>query len=323
MIKKAFRCDPFPWTILYLVLLTAISIRTLVFPKDCNLSTELETLGHSIQLHHWSIGLVKVAAILILPFWFRNILRNSAVLEFSERVSLYPLSLFLSTLVLSCHSLIWIISVILLLGLFGIVARLREDESLSSASFKSGIFISVCSFISPYFFLLSLFVMLSFSTLRSLNWKSVIWHLLGVLTPWYLGYTIRYILAGQWDFFQLTDEILIPSNSDTLIPTGLGFIFYLLVTIAATILMIRLTFKSASKGTVRRRKFIRIGGLLLIITSIISVLLLQFESVSPFVSLMAIPLAVMYMEMFKEEGLRLHSVLFILWIIGTFLFVWN
>lgn len=323
MIKKAFQCDPVPWTILYGVIMICLVLRILVFPIGCEYTGELTSYSEQLIEAQWLQFLLKSLGVIVIPFWFRKIIRRSGILDFRERVSLYPIGLFLITVVLSCNAITWLLLVLLNLGIFSTIVNLREDGSLNSAAFKAGILTALCTFFSPFFFLLSLLVLSSLSVIRALDWKSTVWHILGVLTPWYLGYALYYIISGSLDFYGLTESLLISDSPSQEVHKGFSFIFYLIVTISMTLYMLHLSFGSSRTAIVKRRKFLRIGALFFLITLIISALILQFESASPFLSLIAIPLSVIYLELFKDGRTKVHSVLFILWLLATFLFVWN
>jgi glucan phosphoethanolaminetransferase (alkaline phosphatase superfamily) len=319
-IRKAFRCDPLPWTLLYVGIMLGLGMRFIISPIECQ-EGNMTVLGISLPaLNSWTT-LFSILAAIVLPIWSRRIITDIGILDFNERFSLYPMGLFFITSLLSCQSLVWIVIVALLIYLFGLIANLKESDSLASASFKAGMTISVCTFFSPYFLILLLFLWPGLSILRTINWKSIVWALIGLGVPYYLLLSLSYVITGQAHMEILPSLETVESAGNArggLIPT-----LFILFVIALTFLQITRSLRSSRKGVVLKRKILRIGILFLAICLILSLILFQFGQVTPYLGLLSLPISIMFIEFFKEEKKKYESILFIVWIVITYLYIWK
>ncbi len=321
MIKRIFQCDSIPLSILSVVLSIGILIGALVFGTfdDClpAVGEEPNTLIGRGVLRYIIIGILLI----MIPIGYRRSVGRTGILDINERVSLYPLSLILLTVLPSCNNLGFLFASGLILLLFSRVLRIKEGDPSSPVAFSGGVIIALCSWISPYFLLLALFLWAALSSLSILNWRSMVWSMLGLLSPIYIYFTLSYILWGtipSVDFSGLIESDPVRLSSGLRI----WWIVYLVVFIAISILLILQSIRAASKGVVIRRKLIRLGIILLIITALISALIFQFEGASPYLSLMSIPLAVIFQEMYRSGRPKLYSIGFLLWVVMTVVILW-
>lgn len=321
MIKRIFQCDSIPLSILSVVLSIGILIGAIVFGAfdDCSAGTQEEStaLLHGSTLRYVLMGILLV----VIPIGYRRSIGRTGILDFNERVSLYPISLILLTSFPSCNNLEFLIASALILLLFSRVIRIKEGDPPSPAAFSGGIIIALCSWISPYFLLLGIFLWVALSSLNVLNWRTMVWSILGLLSPVYIYFTIGYIISGTVPSIDITGL----TESDPVRLMGdlrLWWVVYLVVFIALFAFVVLRSIRAASKGIVIRRKLIRLGITLLIITALISVLIFQFEGASPYLGLMSIPMAVIFQEMYRSGRSILYSISFLLWLALTIVVSW-
>ena len=269
----------------------------------------------------WAKSL-SLIVLMILPFWSRSTLTGTAILDFNERVSLYPMTLLAITVLMSCNALSWALIISLLLALFSSVVQLDEGKSITGASFKSGLFISLLGLFSAYFFLLLLFTWIAFSIVGNLNWRAIVWSLLGIITPYYLITSIGYIATGDI-FMDPFAPFLHLVSGESSNKVGLSAGLYILIIITISVLFSIRTLRTSRKGIVKRRKILRVGLLLFAFCLVISLLLFQFTPSTPYLGILAVPLSVLSLEFLKDDAPKIDALLFISWVILTCVYLWN
>ncbi len=321
MIKRIFQCDSIPLSILSVVLTLGIFIGaallgTMESCESNSLAERFPTLA-SGPLKYILIGMLLIT----IPIGYRRSVGRTGILDINERVSLYPMALVLLTVLPSCNNLLFLIASGLILLLFSRIVRIKEGESAAPAAFGGGVVIALCAWISPYFLFLTLFLWMALSTLNSLNWRVTIWSLLGLISPMYFYYALTYILSGTVPSFDMSG-LLDADPMNSLSGLRVWWILYLLAFIALFVLLILRSLRAAGKGIVIRRRLIRLGIILLIIMGGISALIFQFEGASPFMSLMAIPMAIIFQEMYRSGQTLFYSIGFVLWVVMTVVILW-
>jgi hypothetical protein len=321
MIKRIFQCDSIPLSILSVVLTLGIFIGAGLFGtmETCtsnSFAVRFPSLA-SGALKYILIGMLLIS----IPIGYRRSVGRTGILDINERVSLYPIALVLLTVLPSCNNLLFLTASGLILLLFSRIVRIKEGESASPAAFGGGVIIALCAWISPYFLFLTLFLWLALSTLNNLSWRVIIWSLLGLISPMYFYYTLSYILSGTIPAFDMSG-LLAADPINALSGLRIWWILYLVVFIALFVLLVLRSIRAAGKGIVIRRKLIRLGIILLIIMGGISALIFQFEGASPFMSLMAIPMAIIFQEMYRSGKGMVYSISFLLWLVLTVIISW-
>ncbi len=323
MIKRIYRCDPVQWGALFYLILLVLVVGNAWKGSPYGIEYNLFDLNGVSESENWLQYAMNGALLLIIPILFRRGIKESGGLGFSERVSYYPIGLFTVTALLSANTTPLLISVLCITLLLNRILSLAEGDNLSRASFDSGVIVSIGCLFSNYFIFEMVFVWLALSIIRPPDWKSIVWSLIGLVALPYLYFSLKYIIVGEVvirnDIFQMIPEY------ETSLRSGAGIwsILYLVITISMFLLMLARSMQSAHGGVVRRRKVIRIGIALLIVNLIISAVLFQFQGVSPFSSILAVPLAILYLELMEGERPIVHQVLFMLWLILTFIICWN
>ncbi len=322
MIKRIFQCDSIPLTMLSLALSLGIYIGSL------SLGSVNSCVNHmfSDSFPNLANGPLKymltTVLLIVIPIGYRRSIGRTGILDINERVSLYPISLVLLTVLSSCNSLLFLIAAGLMLILFSRVVSIKEGQPSAPVAFIGGVVIALCTWISPYFFFLVLFLWSAISTLSTMSWRTLIWSVLGLISPLYLYFTLSYIISGSLP--EINFGGLIESEPDQLNnELRWWWILYLGFFVALFILMVIRSIRSASKGIVLRRKLIRLGIILFIITATISALIFQFESAEPYLGLMSIPMAIIFQEIFRSGRTPLYSVSFLLWVLLTITIAWT
>ncbi|NNC82704.1 MAG: hypothetical protein HKN79_03935 [Flavobacteriales bacterium] len=321
ILKRVYRCDPLPWTLLYVAVILLLTSHFLIWPLSCSEGIAGLFGPLPILSRHPYGTLLSIAIVILIPFRARSLLDSTGILDYQNRSSLYPLALFSATALLSCQSLSWLIVLILLLLLYAQVIGLKEGDSLAAAAFKAGLIISLCSLLSPIMFGLLLFVWPGFSILRTLNWKCIIWTLVGIALPLYLYTSLQYIITGQLVMYEY-DHMFLTETSTGSSGSGLLTTIYIFVQLSVSSLLLIRTIRQTRKGIVRKRKILRISILLLGVTLLLSLALFQLADARPGLVLMGLPLSFLFLELLKSDASRVDSLLFMVWLITTFVFLW-
>lgn len=323
MIKSIYRCDPIQWGVLFYLLILVLLGGHIAYGISCGSEYDLFSQVGLLEAKDWPGIILNGLLLLLIPFVFRRGMKRSGALGFNERVSFYPIGLFTITCLLSCNTTPLLIVTLCISLLVNRVLSLNEGDILSKAAFEGGVIISICSLFSYYFLIEIVFLWIAFSVIRPLDWKSLLWSLIGLVAIQYLYYSGAYILTGE--FIITLDSLHMMDETDLIENRSMGFlpIAYLIVNIALVLLMLSRSLKESRGGIVRRRKVIRIGIILLVVNLVISSLLFQFQGVSPFSSLLAVPLSIIFLDMMEGEHPILYGILFFLWTLLTFMITWN
>lgn len=316
MIKKIYECGSVPLSTLALALVLLLFVVTELLGAGQQCTETVDILGIELSPRSIGAGILVGALLLFIPIAYRTVLRDTSILDFNERISLYPISLLLLTAMPSCNRTAILLIAVILIGLLAAVLSLKEGESPSRVSFAGGVLIALTAWVSPYFLFLAPFLWVAIGTLHELSWRAIVWSLLGLLAPVYLYLTVGYIVTGIWPHIDyqglLVDD---PSVLDGTIP--LTWIIYLVVILSISVFMLLRSLGASGKGTVRRRKIIRLSMILLALMLVISVLLFSTSGISTYLGLVAVPLAMVFQEMYRKGDERIFNGMFILWLICT------
>lgn len=252
-----------------------------------------------------------------IPFAYRNAIRDAGVLNFSERVSLYPLALLLLPSLQSCNAAFISILVLLILLLFRTILRAKEGDSGMATAFNSGLILALGILITPLFAVMLIPIWIGLSAVNTLNWRTIVWSFLGVFGPVYLLYAVGYLSTGTilvWPWMEvMTNERSLGGEYSW------SLIVYIAVMVGLIVLMVQRSIRALSTGVAKRRRLLRLGLWTAVCAGILSAMLYQFSGVKVYISLASVPLGVLFLEFQYDKSTRWDSLWFVFWLAATWM----